>query len=96
MRIRHRIVNIRRFMTAVLALTFAVCLILAVTVFANEKRDYKTEEGRIYIVAQGDTLWDIAIEHKGKTEIRAYIHKLRKANSLQTSDLQIGQKLKLP
>ena len=91
-----RIVNIKRFITAVLALIFTICLLLVITVFANEKKNEDQTEAQIYVVAQGDTLWDIAIEHKGETEIRTYIYKLKKENDLRSSDLQIGQKLKLP
>lgn len=46
-------------------------------------------------VSQGDTLWTIAQEHRGDTEIRKFIYNLQRLNGIN-SKIYPGQKLLLP
>lgn len=49
------------------------------------------------IVAQGDTLWAIASEHKRKgQDVRDYVDEILKVNGLKSPSLRVGQKLLLP
>ena len=64
--------------------------------------DNEVQAGAIPILEQivvkpGDTLWSIAEQrvHKGE-DVRIYIQKLKKTNSLTSSALQAGQVLQLP
>jgi len=59
--------------------------------------DSRDVPGDMYVVLQGDTLWEIAQEHAPEdTGIRDYVHKLKKANGLKTGNLVVGQVLYLP
>ncbi|WP_171681948.1 LysM peptidoglycan-binding domain-containing protein [Paenibacillus planticolens] len=49
------------------------------------------------VIQAGDTLWDIAADHKKDGEnIRSYVDKVKKKNHLTTSSLKEGQVLLLP
>ena len=46
--------------------------------------------GRVYVIARGDTLSDIAVRY------RVPLEKLKATNGLSGSTIQVGQKLKIP
>jgi N-acetylmuramoyl-L-alanine amidase len=47
-------------------------------------------DGRVYVIARGDTLSDIAVRY------RVPLEKLKATNGLSGSTIQVGQKLKIP
>ena len=48
-------------------------------------------------VAQGDTLWDIAWRHtENKEDVREVMHRISRANALQSSYIYPGQVLQIP
>ena len=48
-------------------------------------------------VESGDTLWSIAQRYSdGRTDIRRFIYEITDLNSLETSDISIGQQLLIP
>lgn len=50
-----------------------------------------------YVVAQGDTLWEIAAEHKSADEdIRVVIDEIKERSDMKSSSLQVGQVLQIP
>lgn len=50
-----------------------------------------------YVVAQGDTLWDIAADHMSPEEdIRVVIHEIKERSEIDSSSLQVGQVLQIP
>lgn len=50
-----------------------------------------------YVVAQGDTLWEIAAEHTGEGEdVRVTINVIKERSGLTSSSLQVGQVLHIP
>ena len=50
-----------------------------------------------YVVAQGDTLWEIASEHKAPGEdIRVVIDEIKERSGITSSALQVGQVLRIP
>jgi nucleoid-associated protein YgaU len=50
-----------------------------------------------YVVVEGDTLWDIASEHKTEgDDIRGFISSIKERTGLSTSALQVGQVLQIP
>ena len=56
----------------------------------------------LFIVTSGDTLWQIATKQQKynayyqNKDVREIIEHLKKVNSLSTSNLSVGQKLKIP
>lgn len=49
-----------------------------------------------YIVAPGDTLWDIAAAHSGREDVRKVVAAIKRANQLNNSVVQPGQRLVIP
>lgn len=50
-----------------------------------------------YVVAQGDTLWEIAAEHTDEGEdVRVLIDSIKERSGITSSDLQVGQVLQIP
>lgn len=76
------------------ALAFACVAYAGVgDVFADEPvyRNYSVT------VAQGDTLWDIAWRHtENKEDVREVMHRISRANALQSSYIYPGQVLQVP
>lgn len=59
--------------------------------------DAEKQQPEVIVVVSGDTLWSIAKLHAPEgSDLREYIHRIRNLNRLNTSSLQIGQKLLLP
>jgi|GEM_PF-1889499 len=75
----------------------SLAIIISGFLYLYTKNNEKVEENYIessYIVQKGETLWSIAGVHVTKTEDRrVYIHQIKKLNDLESSNLQIGQKL---
>ena len=91
-----KIINRKRFFAAVVIFLLVILMSTHLALSSFLGSDTSPEDYRVYIVAQGDTLWDIAVNHKGEKDVRSYLHRIRKINDLYTSDLQIGTKIKLP
>ena len=50
-----------------------------------------------YVVAQGDTLWEVASDHIGPDQdVRPLIQEIRELSGIQSSALQPGQVLQIP
>jgi len=50
-----------------------------------------------YVVEQGDTLWQIAVEHTATGEdVRDVISDIKQRSRLTSSSLQVGQVLQIP
>lgn len=48
-------------------------------------------------VAQGDTLWDIALRHtENKEDVREVMHRIAQANALRSKHIYPGQVLQVP
>ena len=95
MKKKLKIVNKKRFIISIFLLILVFVIIFVITVYANETARSDTEYEQ-YIVAPGDTLWDIASEYKKEKDIRTYLYKLKKINDIKTSEISIGMKIKLP
>ncbi|MEF2967282.1 LysM peptidoglycan-binding domain-containing protein [Paenibacillus sp. M1] len=85
-------------------ITFAVLLVVltvtgtgVVTAFASSSENHSgTEEARI-VVVPGDTLWEIAVDHKPRgKDTRVYVEAIKRFNGLTTSDIKAGDTLILP
>jgi nucleoid-associated protein YgaU len=80
-------------LSVLLATVCAVFLLVGGAADAEEPPGPAVE----YVVAQGDTLWDIASEHvDAKADVRPFIRAIRERTGLTTSQIQPGQVLQIP
>ncbi len=94
-----KIVNKKKFIKTiviVIVLLLLLCLIINNT-YSKAKISYKED----YII-KGDTLWSIAVHevntneyYKGK-DVRKVMYEIKKINNLESNNLTIGQKIKIP
>lgn len=89
----YRLKNKRKFFTLIFLLIVVVLLLIG-TVSSTGKNSQ--HEQQFITVRPGDTLWEIASNHRGTMEIRQYIFKLKKVNNLNDSIIYAGQRLELP
>lgn len=75
-----------------MAILTVLLLVLATTALSSEQPAQNEE----YVVRQGDTLWNIAIEHNPKSDPRITVNAICKLNSLESKNLQPGMRLMLP
>ncbi len=95
---KYKIVNKRRFFVSVIVLLLLAMsifsLIINITVQASEFAAKKVTE--VYVVQEGDTLWDIAAKAESKDDIREIISIIKKENNLASDEhIQPGQVLYL-
>ena len=95
-----RIVNFKRFIVSNVVLfigIFIFCSALINNTYSSTEPKFKT----IY-AEEGDTLWTIASNEKShnenfkNTDIREIVSSIKKANNLEASNLNVGQKLLIP
>ena len=73
----------------------AILLILVAFTTAQAKKAPLPELANEWRVRSGDTLWHIAAQNRGRTDIRRYIYEIQKLNDLG-STIYPGQTLLLP
>lgn len=78
---------------AVLSLTCSgIIQVFAASTGSNSSPVYET-----VVVTSGDTLWEIAVDHKpAGMDTRKYVRKLQALNHLQGSEIAAGDVIKLP
>lgn len=95
MKKKYKLQNKKRF---IIAICIVLSVIISTTLLVTRRPEGKTDE--IYkeiIIHSGDTLWDIAVEHFDESyDIRKVIYDIKKLNDLSSSELSIGQIVKLP
>ncbi len=90
---KYRIINRKRFVTAIAAI-IAVTLILYACSFAYCRTNYEVCE---FTVSEGDTLWGIAeLYTDGSVDIRKYIWEIKKLNGMGTAELMPGDVIIIP
>lgn len=98
-----KIVNMKKFIrsTTILALIIlSIILFLGKSSLSHSDKEQINYE-KIFVV-NGDTLWNIALDQQQNNpyyinkDVRFIISELRKINSLENGNLQIGQELKVP
>ncbi|MNZ86305.1 Cell division suppressor protein YneA [compost metagenome] len=68
-----------------------------VTAFASNGNDDVNTSYETVIVMPGDTLWEIAVNHKPKgRDTRVYIEEIKRFNGMTVSSIQAGDSLRLP
>jgi nucleoid-associated protein YgaU len=80
-------------LSVLLATVCVVFLLIGGAADAEEPPGPTTE----YVVARGDTLWEIASAHVGAGEdVRIYIDAIKESSGISSSSLQVGQVLRIP
>jgi nucleoid-associated protein YgaU len=80
-------------LSVLLATVCVVFLLIGGAADAEEPPGPTTE----YVVAHGDTLWEIASQHVAAGEdVRVYIDAIKERSGISSSSLQVGQVLRIP
>jgi LysM repeat protein len=79
----------------IIAITVSLSLSMINHAQAQDTSQPEAEQFQVWTVRQGDTLWSIANQHRGRTEVRKYIYQIQKLNDIN-STIHPGQKLLLP
>ncbi len=78
----------------VIAFTIGVFVTAAGSVATQEPG--KPEPTQIVQVGSGDTLWAIASDLATDGEVRAMMERIERLNALESTSLQVGQRLVVP
>lgn len=81
---------------AALVVAFAVGVFVTAAGSVATQEPGTPEPTRIVQVSSGDTLWDIAAELAEGGDVRAMMEKIERLNALDSSVLEIGQRLVVP
>lgn len=88
-----RIVNKFKFIRSMTILIFLLIAMFNVSIAKSNQEETQIIE---YTVSSGQTLWDIAAEHKADDEdIRKYIYDIKKLNNMTDSTIYPGQTIKI-
>ena len=98
-----KIVNMKKFIRSISILLFVVVAIIFLsTKVSLSHNEYPQLNYDTVTVIKGDTLWQISVEQQKNNpyytnkDVRNIINHIKKVNNLKTSDLTIGQELKIP
>lgn len=89
--------KLNRMLLLVLAIIAINALFFNNNSYSKVEVKYKTE-----LISSGDTLWSIARRESRNNkyyqdkDIREIVYDLKQINNMQSSDLSIGQKIKIP
>ncbi|MDD4657954.1 MAG: LysM peptidoglycan-binding domain-containing protein [Eubacteriales bacterium] len=72
-----------------------ICATLVIITILSSVQAQNISVAKEWTVRRGDTLWNIAAENRGNTEIRKYIYQIQKLNDIG-STIYPGQTLLLP
>lgn len=69
-----------------------------VSAFASsDSSSNKQESAAVIVVHSGDTLWEIALAHKpANKDTRVYVEAIKRFNGLHSSEIHVGDTLKMP
>ena len=95
-----KIINKKKFITTNIIILFFIFIVLCIISRSTLSRSEITFT-KTYIEF-GDTLWNIAEEQQNQNsyykdkEIREIINDIKKVNKLKSSNLSVGQEIKIP
>ena len=90
---RTRVVVLLTSVGLVLALLFAISVSAAADPAAGAALG---DEPAIHLVRSGDTLWDIALTHLKRGDVRDLVEQIKQVNGLPSSLIVPGQVLVIP
>ena len=96
-----KIVNSKKFMRS-LMLVIGLILLFTISLSNNTSFSKETIEYKEIYTSDGDTLWSLAKEEAKNNDyylnkdLRFIVKDIKKVNSLNNSELGVGQKLKIP
>ncbi len=95
---KYRIINKTRFF---LFVTFLfIITVLIITFFTNSIKAHSmilNEEFKEVQILEGDTLWNLALEHMpSKYDVRDMVYKIKETNNMETSYIYPGDIIKIP
>lgn len=82
-------------MRKVFAVVITVCLLTVLVAWVHGNGNNQIIESEVYIVKEGDTLWNIAID-RWNGDIREGVYWIREQNGLESPIIHPGQKLIVP
>lgn len=98
-----KIVNIKKFIKSI---SIIFMIILAIILISTKATSSHTEKKHVnydtIIVSSGDTLWKIGLDQQQNNpyyenrDVREIIQSINNVNDLKTSNLLVGQELKVP
>ena len=81
----------------VLSLAVVMASVFGFQAGANTAETVKTQTSFIEVTAApGDTLWSLATRMADGGDVRALVDEIASVNSLETAELQAGQKVRIP
>jgi LysM repeat protein len=83
-------------LVAALLVAFAIGVFVTAAGSVATQQPGTPEPTRIVQVQSGQTLWDIAAERADGGDVRAMMEKIERLNALDSSVLQVGQRLVVP
>lgn len=98
MKKRYKIVNKKRFYLFITSVFAVISIILFTLLFNNKAHSsaYRVKYREIQ-VAEGDTLWNIALNYlPEKTDIRKMIYDIKEFNGMKDSYIYPGDIIKIP
>ncbi|HEY5584499.1 MAG TPA: LysM peptidoglycan-binding domain-containing protein [Ruminiclostridium sp.] len=75
---------------------FIISLITFTLIYTASVSGYKTPQYQSIAVHSGDTLWAIAEKYGNNSDIREYIHNIKKINNLDSSLLNENTAILIP
>lgn len=85
----------RKKLVLVASLICSILVIITILSSAQAQKVTSAKDVCQWTVRKGDTLWKIAAENRGNTEIRKYIYQIQELNDIG-STIYPGQTLLLP
>lgn len=91
------IVNRRRFILFLVGAMILINLLVFGFVIPNSIKADTEAASATVVVQSGDTLWSIAKEYcSNQKDIRKYVYIIKKTNNLKSSQVSVGDKLRVP
>jgi nucleoid-associated protein YgaU len=69
---------------------------ISIALLSSRSRASGRGEDLAITVYPGDTLWTIAAQYRGRTEIRRFIEEIRRLNNITDAHIHPGQVLTIP
>jgi len=94
---KYVIVNKRRFFSVVCVLLLLILTLMSIVIIPQNISSKSIDVNTVYVVKDGDRLWDIASKARTDEDIRSVIRNIRIVNDISSDEyIYPGQKLNIP